>query len=129
MSGRVIAIVGAGFSGTALAARLLQSATDPLRILLIERGADIGRGLAYARADYPYPLNVRPAGMSATEDALHFQRYVRRHHPGLDADGFLPRELYGDYLQWMLNDAASRGERRGAAVCARRSVGYRTGDA
>ncbi len=105
---RVIAIVGAGFSGTVLAARLLRTATDPLRILLIERAAEIGRGLAYVRADYPFPLNVRPTGMSATDDELDFQQYVRHQHPELDADGFLPRELYGDYLQWTLDDAARR---------------------
>jgi 2-polyprenyl-6-methoxyphenol hydroxylase-like FAD-dependent oxidoreductase len=42
------AIVGAGFSGTALAIRLLHTAAErPLRIVIVERSGCLGPGLAY----------------------------------------------------------------------------------
>ena len=44
-----IVIVGAGFSGTVLAARLLrQPPPDATDIVLVERGGAMGRGVAYA---------------------------------------------------------------------------------
>ena len=58
---RTIAIVGAGFSGTAVAINLLQhSSGTALRVVLVDP-ASAGRGVAYANRDYPYLLNV-PAG-------------------------------------------------------------------
>ena len=46
---RTIAIVGAGFSGTALAYRLLRGAhATPTRVVLIERADSFGCGLAYS---------------------------------------------------------------------------------
>lgn len=64
-----VAIVGAGFSGTALAIHLLKeaaSAASPrnLRIDLIDPRSEIGAGVAYATRDYPYPLNVAAGQMS-----------------------------------------------------------------
>lgn len=58
---RTIVIVGAGFSGTAVALHLLRLPhSAPLGIVLIER-AQMARGLAYARRDGSFLLNV-PAG-------------------------------------------------------------------
>ena len=53
-----VAIVGAGFSGTALAIHLLKQATlaaSPrhMRITLVDPRAEIGGGVAYATRDYP----------------------------------------------------------------------------
>lgn len=104
---RTIVIVGAGFCGTVLAANLLRrppaGRTD---IVLIERGTSIGRGLAYASHDVPYVLNV-PAGRLSVDpaDPLHFLRYVRQSHPDADAEDFMPRSLYGAYLQEVLDEA------------------------
>ena len=64
-----IAIVGAGFSGTALAIRLLHAAADrPLRIVVVERSAHFGPGLAYGDAARSALLNVPAARMSVHED-------------------------------------------------------------
>ena len=61
---RTLVIVGAGFSGTTVAINLLRlSYWRPLRIVLLERAYRMGRGVAYADKDYPYPLNV-PAGVT-----------------------------------------------------------------
>ena len=56
---RTIAIVGAGFSGTLVTVNLLRRPpVESTRIVLIEREPEVGRGIAYARRDYRYILNV-----------------------------------------------------------------------
>jgi uncharacterized NAD(P)/FAD-binding protein YdhS len=99
-----IAIVGGGFCGTVLAANLLRRppavATD---IILMERGPAIGRGVAYAEREFPYLLNVPAARLSAdSEDDLQFLQFARRRIADADGEDFLPRALYGDYLQDLL---------------------------
>lgn len=101
---RTIAIVGGGFSGTLTAANLLrQSHAEATRLILVERSASIGRGVAYAERDFPYLLNVPAGRMSANSRApLEFLHFVQRRIPGATAEDFLPRALYGEYLQEML---------------------------
>jgi len=104
---RTIVIVGAGFCGTVVAALLLRrppAATT--RIVLIERGTALGRGLAYAAHDIPYVLNVPAGRLSAdSDDALQFLRFARQLHPDADAEDFLSRSLYGEYLLDVLDQA------------------------
>jgi uncharacterized NAD(P)/FAD-binding protein YdhS len=100
-----IAIIGAGFCGTVLAAALLRRPpADVAEIVLVERGPAMGRGLAYAVRECPYLLNV-PAGRLSVDakDPLQFLRFAQRTLPGADAEEFLPRQLYGDYLQDVLD--------------------------
>jgi uncharacterized NAD(P)/FAD-binding protein YdhS len=100
----VMVIVGAGFSGTVLAVKLLQqrhrTATD---VFLAERGMDMGRGIAYAKSRFPFLLNV-PAGRLSVEaqEPLQFLRFAQTQRPAAGAEDFLPRSLYGDYLQEQL---------------------------
>lgn len=103
---RTIAIVGAGFSGMVVAANLLSHAYPrPLRILLIDRSRITG-GIAYAERDFPYLLNVPASRMSANSHApLEFLEFARRRFPDATAQDFLPRELYGQYLEWKLLSA------------------------
>jgi uncharacterized NAD(P)/FAD-binding protein YdhS len=101
---KTLVIVGAGFSGTVLAASLLRRppavATD---IVLIERDPAVGRGVAYAVSDFPYLLNVPAGRLSAdSQDPLQFMRFAQRRMPNVDAEDFLPRTVYGDYLEDML---------------------------
>jgi uncharacterized NAD(P)/FAD-binding protein YdhS len=110
MSGspRTIAIVGAGFCGTTLAVNLLRLArAQAVRITLIER-AQFARGLAYSRLKYPYLLNVPASRMSANpDDAGEFLEFARRSRPEASGSDFLPRELYGEYLESLLRTAES----------------------
>jgi uncharacterized NAD(P)/FAD-binding protein YdhS len=101
---RTIAIVGGGFSGTLVAANLLRRPpTGPTRIVLIERTADVGRGVAYAQRAFPFLLNVPAARMSATSlEPQQFLRFVQRRIPNASGEDFLPRALYGEYLQEVL---------------------------
>jgi len=104
---RTIAIIGGGFSGTVLAARLLRRPpAEPSRIVLIERRAQVGRGVAYQATAHEQLLNVPAGRMSADPgDPLQFARFAQAHDPALAAQRFLPRELYGEYLQDLLSQA------------------------
>lgn len=104
-----IAIVGSGFSGTAAAIHLLrQKPGRRSRLLLIERAADFGRGVAYAKTRYPYLLNVPASRMSATaSDPDDFLRFVRRENAEISGEDFLPRARYGDYLLHLLDTAVA----------------------
>ncbi|HEY2676020.1 MAG TPA: FAD/NAD(P)-binding protein [Steroidobacteraceae bacterium] len=103
---KTVAIVGAGFCGTVLAANLLRRPTSATDIVLIERGTAMGRGVAYAKQDFPYLLNVSAGRLSAdSRDPQQFLRYARRTLQNVAGEDFLPRALYGDYLQDMLLSA------------------------
>jgi hypothetical protein len=91
--GRTIAIVGGGFSGTVLAVNLLRrTAAQPTRIVLIERRAEIGRGVAYQSEGYegyPHLLNVPAARMSAqTDEPLQFAQFAQARDPRCHAEHF-----------------------------------------
>jgi uncharacterized NAD(P)/FAD-binding protein YdhS len=96
-----IAIIGGGFSGTVLAANLLRHPpANPTRIVLIERRARIGCGLAYAPGGFPFLLNVPAARMSASSyEPSQLIEYARRQLPYADGETYLTREFYGEYLR------------------------------
>lgn len=106
MSTRSIVIVGAGFTGTAVATNLLRLPhAQPVRIILIDR-SQIARGVAYNKLRYPYLLNVPAGRMSANPaDPLEFLRFARRWQPSATPEDFLPRQLYGEYLESSLRNA------------------------
>lgn len=114
---RTIAIVGGGFSGTVLAANLLRQATHtPTRLLLIEREHEIGCGVAYENHALHrwLLLNVTAGRMSATtRSPLEFFHFAQRRLPTVTIEDFLPRALYGEYLQEVL---------LAAELCAARSI-------
>src|SRR6202789_3842471 len=102
-----LVIFGGGFCGTVLPVHLLRrpraAATD---IVLVERGPAMGRGVAYAAREFPYLLNVPAARVSAdSQDPLQFLRFAQHHVPDADGEDFLPRALYGDYLEHLLLQA------------------------
>lgn len=102
-----IAIIGAGFCGTALAVRLLREPpTLPLRLLLINRSGRMARGVAYGTRTQTHVLNVPAGRMSAfPEKPDDFVEFARLRDPQIGASAFLPRRLYGDYLEWLLTVA------------------------
>jgi uncharacterized NAD(P)/FAD-binding protein YdhS len=104
---RTLVIVGAGFSGTVVAINLLRlSYWRPVRVVLLERAERMGRGTAYAEKPYPYLLNVPAGRMSLnSSDPLEFLKFAQPHLPGATAEDFLPRQLYGEYLETALREA------------------------
>jgi uncharacterized NAD(P)/FAD-binding protein YdhS len=111
---RTIVIIGGGFCGTVLAANLLRSpAGTPTRIVLVERRAQLGRGVAYASSTFPFLLNVPAGRMSASsDDPSQLISFARSRIPDVDADTYLPRQLYGEYLHHMLSEAVQAAPRQ-----------------
>ena len=102
---RTIVILGGGYSGTATAIELLRASAHPVRVVLIDRSS-IARGVAYARRDFPFLLNVPVGRMSANSaDPNEFLNFARRRNRDVSSEDFVPRELYGDYLETALRHA------------------------
>jgi len=113
-----IAIVGAGFCGSVLATMLLRrNRARELDLVLIGRDGAVGRGIAYARREVDYLLNVPAGRLSANaDDPLEFLRFAQARDAHADAEDFLPRAWYGDYIEAGLRTA------QGASESARLSI-------
>jgi len=104
-----VAIVGAGFSGAVLAVQLMRHAQGrPLRVVLVNRSGAMARGLAYGTHSPRHLLNVPAGNMSAlADDAEDFLRYLRWADARVQPQSFVPRRLYGSYLEALLDAQAS----------------------
>lgn len=106
-----IAIVGGGASGVLLAAQLVRKSR--LRVALIERDAHPGLGVAYSTHCLGHLLNVRASDMTALADEPdHFVQWLARDDRGFGPTDFVPRAIYGQYLQDLLADAVRRSDGR-----------------
>jgi uncharacterized NAD(P)/FAD-binding protein YdhS len=103
----VVAIVGGGASGTLVAAQLMRRHHPAgLRVVLIERGPEVGRGVAYSTPHAYHRLNVPIEQMGALpRDPRHFLRWASRRGTGVVVGDFAPRGLFGDYLRSLLDEA------------------------
>lgn len=116
-----IAIIGGGFSGTALAIQLLRRGAADLEIHLFNRSGPKARGLAYGTRSPLHVLNV-PAGRMglSPDDEGDFLRYLQQAEPGVGSGDFVGRSRYGDYLETRLAEAvkssAARLHHHGVAV-------------
>lgn len=102
-----IVIIGGGFSGTLVATHLMKNNTGtPLQIMLIERAPRFARGFAYSTNSPLHLLNVPAGKMSAfPDDPDHFLRWVQNRDLTIQEQSFVPRMLYGEYLEAVLHDA------------------------
>lgn len=101
-----ISIIGSGFCGTALAVQLLRHASQPLHVQMINRSGRMARGLAYGTRSASHLLNVPAGRMSLFPDLPDdFLLYAKSKLPEARMGDFLPRSLYGDYLEQRLADA------------------------
>lgn len=108
---RHVLVAGGGFSGAATAAALLRRGD---RVTLAERTGVFGRGVAYSTRRPEHLLNVAAGKMSARpEEPGHFVAWARAAGHAVDDGSFVPRALYGDYVQAVL-DEAERGASPGA---------------
>jgi uncharacterized NAD(P)/FAD-binding protein YdhS len=110
-----VAIIGGGFSGTILAAQFLRRSNPSFSVAVVEKTSSVGRGLAYGTECRSLLLNVRARNMSAfADDPHHFLRWAQSNYdPATGPGSFLPRAVYGHYVQAVLNEAAQlAGKRR-----------------
>lgn len=116
-----IAVIGAGFSGTALSLWLQSSCPVGTRIYLIERGHRFAAGRAYATENPSHLLNVPAGRMSMFPDLPQdFVRWLRQQPKSRlggvvpSEQAFVPRGLFGAYLQDRL--AAGLCDTRGSRL-------------
>ena len=80
-----VAIIGAGFTGVALAIQLIRSLPAGARIVLIGSPQETGRGQAYGTERPEHLLNVRAERMGLfPDDPSHFVRWLKRQWPDRD---------------------------------------------
>jgi uncharacterized NAD(P)/FAD-binding protein YdhS len=100
-----IAIIGAGFSGMMTAVHLIKHKVNA-EVYLFDEKPHIGRGIAYSPYSKKQLLNVVAGKMSAFPAyPNHFVEWVLK-QPSYNAldrnmivNAFLPRDLYGEYLE------------------------------
>lgn len=104
---KTVVIVGGGFCGTLCAVHLLRVGAPGLAsIVLVDDGPRIARGMAYSTEESLHLLNVPAARMSAfPHDPEHFLRFAQSLDSTVRSGDFLPRKIYGDYLEAVLHDA------------------------
>jgi len=115
----VIAIIGGGVSGAAVAFHLLQGQRlRPGQFFIFEPRARLGAGLAYDSQDPAHRINVPAAKMSLLPDDIeHFQRWLKEHdalagdETAVAANGslFPRRALFGRYINSMLQPYVDDG--------------------
>jgi uncharacterized NAD(P)/FAD-binding protein YdhS len=101
-------VVGAGASGTLAAVHLLRKRRA--RVILIDPD-EPGLGVAYSTRDEDHLLNVRACAMSGlAEDPDDFVDWCRVKNVKAGPDDYLPRRLYGVYLQELLERFGGHGQ-------------------
>jgi uncharacterized NAD(P)/FAD-binding protein YdhS len=106
---RTVAIIGAGASGSLLAAQLLRRGEPGTHVVLIERSGAFGPGVAYSSSSDAHRLNVAAAQMAPLpKDPQAFFRWSRGRAGETRPEDFLPRRVFGEYLVDLL-DECERG--------------------
>ncbi len=118
-----VAVVGLGFSGTAVAIHLMRLLPEGAQLLLVEPDPQPGRGLAYGTRCASHWLNV-PAGQLGWDPshASGFIDWLQSRHGGYAPGDFVPRMLLGDYMAQALATGQQWARSRGVRVrrlCAR----------
>jgi uncharacterized NAD(P)/FAD-binding protein YdhS len=113
-----IAVVGAGAAGSMIVAELLRRPASSRTGIVWFRGRQhVGRGVAYATSADEHLLNVRSAGLGLHADAPgEFRESVQDHDRRVRASDFLPRRLYGEYLQASVQRSLDHAAARGHAI-------------
>lgn len=115
----VVLIIGGGYSGAALAIRLLERRQEHLRIVVAEPRSALGSGQAYSSTDNAQRMNG-PAGNFSIhpDEQTHLADWVERNAgrhdiviPPDGADGlFIPRGVFGHYVQGELQKSLRKSE-------------------
>ena len=121
-----IAIIGGGAAGAAVFGALLaHEAPDNLHWVTGSREQS-GRGVAYGTRHDHHLLNVRASGMGLYADADEdFAQFSSRARPGSRPTGFLPRRLFGEYIEAQLSRRLQHARQRGRHFAVTPSIATR----
>lgn len=103
---KTVVVVGGGFSGVVTAVNLARLTDTPLAVTVLNADRPAGRGVAYGTRRPEHLLNVVARNMSALADQPeHFIEWLGTRSDFADVppaelrESFVPRRVYGDYLQ------------------------------
>ncbi len=120
MNPKHVVIIGGGFSGACVAWQILvQYKGSALQISVVEPASELGRGVAYARQQASFELNVPAKKMSLDpsqpDDFVH---WLQAQGLPYNSDDYATRDVFGSYVQTRLNEqiVARRGDVRFAHV-------------
>lgn len=107
---RRVAIIGGGAAAATLLSELLdRQLPQPLHLDWFTGGGAPGRGVAYGTRSERHLLNVRAASMSMfASKPRGFLDFAQRGDGSIAGTDFLPRRLYGDYLESEVTRALER---------------------
>ncbi len=108
------AVIGGGFSGTAVAVQLLRQSSPGASIAIFERSPLLGRGVAYGTNCSQHLLNVPVSDMSALPDEPnHFLQWAQQNIcAALRGSEFVSRAVYGKYASELLRSEILAGRGR-----------------
>lgn len=110
---KTVAVVGGGAAGAAVFGELL-ARPDAGVVHWIVNGPNPGRGIAYATLDERHLLNVRANGMGLfAAQSDDFLRHAAAHAPGVRGTDFLPRRLFGEFIELQLQQAMAAARSAG----------------
>jgi uncharacterized NAD(P)/FAD-binding protein YdhS len=114
-AGVAIVVIGGGFTGSVFALKALRAMPDA-QVVVIEQRSALGRGVAYGEASPFHLLNV-PVARAEAGLQPSFADWVRLRSIDLSdaieesggdlGAAFVPRDLYGDYLEHLVRTAAA----------------------
>ncbi len=118
-----IAIIGGGIAGISVAIQLIQQAKTGMSLTVFDKSGQFGRGLAYQPRQVAHLLNVPAGKMSldpkAPDDFLLWlarQPAFAADEPAVLAQAYLPRALFGDYVEQRWQEARNRAVQQGITL-------------
>lgn len=111
---KTFTIIGGGATGTLLAVNLIKNGgAQPITVNLIEKNSKLARGVAYSTTNEAHLLNVPANKMGAfPNDVEGFYKWLTAKNHNYFSNDFVPRKIYGEYLQEILSEAV-----KNAAEC------------
>lgn len=108
---RSVVVVGGGLAGVLVVIQLLQRATYPLTVTILEPRDRLGAGVAYSGAEPCHVTNVPAANMSVDpDDPGAFARWLDTHGDrptGDERDSYPRRWLFGDFARSLFASASA----------------------
>lgn len=112
-----IAVIGGGFSGLCLLAEIVRQADVPLHVAIYEPFAKLGRGLAYSTTNRGHLLNVRAEAMGLySHYPEEFSAWLADNYPGYGPRDFVPRDIYGEYIDQIKIRIFRQGAEKGIHI-------------
>ena len=100
-----IAIVGGGISGALTVLNCIKQCQSPLSIIWFDAENKYCKGYAYSLNSDIFLLNVRASNMSIfVDEPNHFVEWLSRFHPTYKPTDFVPRQVFGNYVESVFNE-------------------------